>query len=191
VKLECGTDEVDFSSKVKKAMNKLPPLAQHGIAELLKSFELLHEQQRAMYRKLQKQTRENELTKQLQTIPGVGPATAAAFVATIDDPNRFPDAEKVAAYIGLTPSVYQSGETEYRGRITKTGDKLLRWLLVEAAHILLTRSGTPCELRTWGLKLQETKGAGKARVAVARRLSGVMWKMWKDGSMFYAEPVVA
>ena len=85
--------------------------------------------------------------------------------------------------------MYQSGETEIRGRITKTGDKLLRWLLVEAAHILLSRSGTPCELRTWGLRLQETKGTGKARVAVARRLCGIMWKMWKDKTCFYAEPV--
>lgn len=191
VKLEGGTDENGFPEKVCKAMKELPALAQAGIKELLKSFELLHSQQRAMYRRLEKHTKQDPLTKRLQTIPSIGPATAAAFVATIDDPNRFPDAEKVAAYLGLTPSVYQSGETEYRGRITKTGDKLLRWLLVEAAHVLLTRSKTPCDLKTWGLKLQETKGAGKARVAVARRLSGIMWKMWKDGTTFYPEPITA
>jgi transposase len=191
VKLEGGTDEKSFSEKVCRAMKELPELAQAGIKELLRSFELLHMQQRSMYRKLQRQTREDEVTKRLQTIPGVGPATAAAYVATIDDPNRFSDGEKVAAYLGLTPSVYQSGETEYRGRITKMGDKLLRWLLVEAAHVLLSRSGMPCELRTWGLKLQETKGVGKARVAVARRLCGLMWKIWKDGTTFYPEPVTA
>ena len=191
VKLEAGSDEKSFSEKVCKAMKELPELAQLGVKELLKSFELLYTQQRALYRKLQRESRENDVTKQLQSIPGIGPATAAAFVATIDDPNRFPDAEKVAAYIGLTPSVYQSGETEYRGRITKTGDKLLRWLLVEAAHVLLSRSGTPCELRTWGLRLQERKGVGKARVAVARRLSGIMWKMWKDGTTFYPEAIAA
>lgn len=125
------------------------------------------------------------------TIPGVGPATAAAYVATIDDPHRFPNGEKVASYIGLTPSVYQSGETEYRGRITKTGDKLLRWLLVEAAHILLSRSGTPCELKRWGLRLQQSKGTGKARVAVARRLACIMWKMWVDLETFNPEALAA
>lgn len=191
VRLTCGTNEASFSSNVQEAMKELPKLVQEGIKELLKAFELLHAQQRDLYRKLNKHTKGKKITKQLQTIPGVGPATAAAFVATIDDPNRFPDAEKVAAYIGLTPSVYQSGETEIRGRITKAGDKLLRWLLVEAAHILLSRSGTPCEIRAWGLRLQETKGTGKARVAVARRLSGIMWKMWKDGTCFYAEPLRA
>lgn len=189
VKLECGTDETGFYDKVQEAIKKLPKLAQKGVKELRKAFEQLHMQQRAMYKELHKNARENRITKLLQTIPGVGPATAAAFVATIDDPNRFPDGEKVAAYLGLTPSVYQSGETEYRGRITKTGDKLLRWLLVEAAHILLTRSGTPCDLRTWGLMLQEKKGAGKARVAVARRLCGIMWKMWQEGTEFYVEPL--
>lgn len=189
VKLEGGTDDRDFYKRVQVATEELPQLAQLGIKELLKAFDLLHEQQRALYKVLHKNARENHTTKLLQTIPGVGPATAAAFVATIDDPNRFPDGEKVAAYVGLTPSVYQSGETEYRGRISKTGDKLLRWLLVEAAHILLSRSGTPCNLRTWGLKLQEKKGTGKARVAVARRLCGIMWKMWKDGTEFYVEPL--
>ncbi len=61
-------------------MRELPELAQAGIKSLLKSFELLHSQQRAMYRKLQKCTKENELTKRLQTKPSIGPATAAAFL---------------------------------------------------------------------------------------------------------------
>lgn len=191
VKLSGGTDESSFADKVRSAAKKLPALAREGVEELLKAFEQLHEQQRALYKKLRKQSWDDESMKRLQSIPGVGPATAAAFVATIDDPSRFAGPEKVAAYLGLTPSVYQSGETEYRGRITKTGDKLLRWLLVEAAHILLSRAGTPCDLRTWGLGLQKSKGVGKARVAVARRLCGIMWKLWKDGTEFHAEAVKA
>jgi transposase len=186
-----GTDEVTFSSKVREAMKELPLLAQQGIKELLKAFELLHEQGRMMYRELQKQAKKDVVIQRLTTIPGVGAATATAFVATIDDPTRFPSAEKVASYLGLTPSVYQSGETEYRGRITKSGDKLLRWLLVEAAHVLLNRSDTPCDLKRWGLDLQEKKGTGKARVAVARRLCGIMWKMWKDETTFYPEAIAA
>jgi len=189
IKLGVRGDNSDFCRQVTTAMKELPIIVQRGLEELLKAYDLIHTQQRRLYQELQKNPRENEVTKRLQTIPGVGAATAAAFVATIDDPNRFPDGEKVASYIGLAPSVYQSGETEYRGRITKTGDKLLRWLLVEAANVLLSRSGTPCDLRTWGLMLQEKKGTGKARVAVARRLCGIMWKMWKDGTEFYAEPL--
>ena len=191
LKLSCRSHDASFAKNVREASKDLPQLTRTGIEELLNSFEILHSQQRAMYKLLQAQSRKSEVIKRLETIPGVGAATATAFVATIDDPNRFDSADKVASYLGLTPSVYQSGETEYRGRITKTGDKLLRWLLVESAHVMLTRSQTTCELKTWGLKLQESKGSGKAHVAVARRLCGVMLKIWKDGETFYPEAVTA
>lgn len=191
IKLSCRSNDERFAEEVRQASNELPPLARAGIVELLRSFETLHFQQRAMYKLLQMHSRRTKVISRLETIPGVGAATAAAFVATVDDPHRFESAEKVASYLGLTPSVYQSGEAEYRGRITKTGDKLLRWLLVEAAHVMLSRSKVESELRTWGLKLKEAKGAGKAHVAVARRLCGVMWKMWKDEVDFYPERVPA
>lgn len=191
IKLVAGTDEVGFEDKVRSAMKALPPLARRGIVELLKAFQQIHEQQRRLYRELNKEAKKDAVIELLMTIPGIGPATAAAYVATIDDPKRFSDGEKVAAYLGLTPSVYQSGETEYRGRITKMGDKLLRWLLVEAAHILLSRSGTTCELKRWGLRLQERKGTGKARVAVARRFACIMWKMWMDHETFNPEALAA
>lgn len=191
VKLEGGSDEANFVEKVERAKNKLPELAQRGIGELLKSFRLLHAQQKALYKELDKHAKNNEVTEILLTHPGVGPATAAAFVATIDDPNRFADGEKVASYLGLTSSVYKSCDIEYRGRITKTGDKLLRWLLVEAANNLLTRSKSDCGLKRWGLRLEDKKGIGKARVAVARRLCGILWKMWKENQVFNPEAMAA
>ena len=131
-----------------------------------------------MYKTLAKLVSKKAEVKMLLTIPGVGPATAAAFVATIDDPKRFPGGEHVASYLGLVPSVYQSGEIEIKGHITKHGDDLLRWLLVEASTTLLTRSKKDCALRTWGLKLRETKGFGKAKVAVARKLACLMHHLW-------------
>ena len=75
-----NSDEGTFFEKVEKAMVKLPPLAQRGIKELLRAFDLLHMQQRRLYKERHKGMRENEVTRRLQTIPGVGPATAAAFV---------------------------------------------------------------------------------------------------------------
>jgi transposase len=189
IKLEAGSADKSFSLQVQHAMESLPDCVRGALMELLQAFELLHAQQRRMYKQLSAIAKEDEVSKRLMTIPGVGCATAAAFVATIDDPERFPDGEAVASYLGLTPSVYQSGETEYRGRITKQGDKLLRWLLVEAAHVLLTRSNTPCALKDWGLRLQKEKGTGKARVAVARKLAALMFTLWKSGEDFHAEPL--
>jgi transposase len=185
---ECGEGE-SFADKVKEAVKPLAKSVQAAIQELLQAWELLHGQQKRMYRQLHDHTKSDPVAERLMTIPSVGPATAAAFIATIDDPNRFSNGAQVASYLGLVPSVYQSGETEFRGRITKSGDKLLRWLLVEAASNMLTRSKTESYLRTWGLELEQKKGVGKARVAVARRLCILMWTLWKEGSAFHVEPI--
>ena len=190
VRLTAGSDEGNFVTKVRAAAQELPPKARAGIEELSKAFELLHEQQCAMYRVLRNEVPKHPDTARLIAIPSIGPATATAFVATIDDPNRFPDSENATSYVGIVPSVYQSAETEYRGRITKNGDKLLRWLLVESAHILLTRTNTDWELKRWGLELQAKKGIGKARVAVARKLCAIMWKIWRDQTEFNPEAMV-
>ncbi len=65
----------------------------------------------------------------LMTAPGVGPVTALAYLATIDDPRRFPKSRAVGAYVGLTSRRFQSGEMDYSGRISKHGDGMLRSLL--------------------------------------------------------------
>ena len=120
-------------------------------------------------------------------VPGVGPLVASTFVATLDDPTRFATSRQVAAYLGLVPRVYQSGTTNYHGRISKEGDKLLRWLLVEAAHVLLTRTKRTGALKRWGLKLAKKRGQGKANVAVARKLAILLHRLWVTGASF--EPV--
>jgi transposase len=108
-------------------------------------------------------------------------------MATLDDPMRFQKGAQVADYLGLTPRVYQSGDVDYRGRITKEGDGLLRWHLVEAANVLLTR-GKDCALRRWGKRLEERKGGAKARVAVARKLAVLLWRLWITGESFRPWP---
>lgn len=161
------------------------PMLSEAIKPLLEAWRLLDSQERQMYKDLNKKVAKNNPdVKRLMTVPGVGPATAAAFVATIDDPRRFPSGEQVASYLGLVPSVYQSGDVEIKGRITKHGDNLLRWLLVEASITLLTRSQQECALKTWGLKLKETKGFGKARVAVARKLTCLLHHLWVNKETF-------
>jgi transposase len=84
----------------------------------------------------------------------------------------------------LTPRRYQSGETDRNGRISKCGDAMLRALLFEAAHTLLTRTREKSDLRKWGLALARKTGPGKAKVAVARKLAVIMHCMWKEGQPF-------
>jgi transposase len=107
----------------------------------------------------------------------------AAILATIinktdkNDASRFENSRDVAAYIGLTPSQYSSGETQKQGGISKKGSKRTRYLLVEAATVLLTRCKVWSKLKAWGMKLLRKKGKKKAIVAVARKLAVIMHKM--------------
>lgn len=168
-----------FEEKIRKSLKGADQMLCDAIEPLLSLFRTLQAEEERMYQALsRKVSRKDPDIRRLMTVPGVGPATAAAFVATIDDPRRFSSGEHVASYLGLVPSIYQSGEVEIKGKITKHGDNLLRWLLVEASTTMLTRSQKQFALKTWGLKLQEVKGFGKARVAVARKLACLLHHLW-------------
>jgi transposase len=120
----------------------------------------------------------------MMTVPGIGPITAAAFVAIIDKPDRFKNAAGVAAYVGLTPRRYQSGEVDYSGRISKSGDTMLRAYLYEAAYVVLARVKRFSSLKSWGVRLAARKGLRKAAVAVARKLAMILFRIWTDGTTF-------
>lgn len=145
-------------------------------AAMLESFKALD--------KLMRARAKDALCRRLMTMPGVGPQTALAFRATIDDPRRFKKAKQVGAYLGLTPRRYQSGETDYSGRISKQGDNLLRATMFEAAHTLLTRVKRPSPLQAWARRLVRKRGQKRAKVALARRMAVILHRMWVDGSEF-------
>jgi transposase len=112
--------------------------------------------------------------RRLMTAPGVGPITALAFAATIDDPSRFGKSRAVGPYLGLTSRRYQSGEMDYSGRISKMGDALLRSLLYGAAVSALTRVR----------QVRKRTSHKKACVALARKLAVALHKMWVSGEDF-------
>jgi len=126
----------------------------------------------------------------LATAPSVGVITAAGVVAVLDDITRFPSAHAVEAYLGLVPRESSSAERHRRGAITKTGNSRARWLLVEAGWRLL-RSTAPAAapLRSWGQALAARRGKRVAAVAVARRLAGVLYAMWRDETDYEAPRV--
>jgi transposase len=117
----------------------------------------------------------------LQTAPSIGPITAAAVVATIDDVTRFRSAHQFEAFLGLVPGERSSGEKRRVGRITKAGNTRARYLLVEAGWRLLRSKDTEtAALRAWALAIAERRGKRVAVVALARRLAGVLYAMWRD-----------
>jgi transposase len=128
--------------------------------------------------------RAEPVCRRLMGVPGVGPLTALAFRATIDRPERFRHSRDVGAHLGLTPKRYQSGETDVQGGISRCGDELARTALYEAAHSLLVRSRKWSTLRAWGMQVAKRRGMARARIAVARKLSTILHRMWIDGSDF-------
>lgn len=183
-----STSEGAFSREVRILIQQLPGYLQEAVGSLLEGIEKILELNKRLDRVVKRMVKGDSRVELLMTVPGVGPLTALAFSSTIDEVERFPDAEKVAAYIGLVPSLYQSGDTEYRGRITKQGDILLRSLLVDAATVHLNICKTDTALKQWGQRLQQAKGFGKARVAVARKLSVILYRIWHTGAEYCAFP---
>ena len=122
----------------------------------------------------------------LESVPGLGPRTAEAVVAHLDDPKRFQSGKQVAAYGGLVPRQYQSGEDDRRGRITKRGPAVLRKLLVQCAWAML-------RYNAWARAVFERLSRGKARrkqavVALARKVLVRCWAMLRDGVPWRPDP---
>ncbi len=120
----------------------------------------------------------------LMSVPGVGPVTALAFVATIDEPARFAKSRTVGAYLGLTTRRYQSGEMDDSGRISKHGDAMLRSLLYEAANSLLTVVRKAHPLKDWARRIKKRSSHKKACVALARKLAVILHRMLISGETF-------
>jgi len=140
-----------------------------------------------MERRVYAASRKDPVCLLLMTAPGVGPVTALAFKAAVDDPSRFKSSRLVGAHFGLTPRRFQSGEMDNPGRISRAGDRGVRATLYNAANSLLLRSTRPSSLKSWGLKLVRTKGRKRALIAVARKLAVILHRMWTTNTPFQAE----
>jgi transposase len=126
----------------------------------------------------------------LATAPSVGPLTASAVVSTIDDVIRFSSAHQFEAFLGLVPGERSSGEKRRIGRITKAGNSRARYLLVEAGwRLLRSKSPETAALRAWGLKIAARRGNRIAAVALARRLAGILYAMWRDNAPYTATKI--
>ena len=150
-------------------------LAVHEV--LLREFAGFEKRVRAM-------ARTDARVRLLMSAPGVGAIVALTYVSAVDDPGRFKSSKTVGAHFGLTPKKYQSGETDYTGRISKIGDGSVRTALYEAAHIILTRPVKGSALKSWAMRIAKRAGMSKAKVALARKLAVILHRMWVDGTSF-------
>jgi transposase len=128
-------------------------------------------------KKIKKIAEEDTITKLLKTIPGIGNILALLIRYEIDEIERFSSAKKLYSYAGLIPSTYSSGERIYHGRITKQGNKYLRWAMTEAAQVAAMSSSC---LRRYYVRIKSRKGPNAAIIALARKLLGIVYCIWNE-----------
>ena len=138
-------------------------------ASLLDVREVLLREFKAYEKRVRTTARHSEDARLLMTTTGVGAVISLTYASAMDDPGRFKSSKQVGAHYGITPKRYQSGDTDYSGRISKIGDKSVRTALYQAAHIILTRPVKPSALKTWAMQLAKRIGMAKAKVALARK----------------------
>jgi transposase len=139
-------------------------------------------------RRLRQMARSDTRARLLMTTPGVGTIVSLTYACAIDDPARFKSSKTVGAHFGLTPTRYQSGETDRSGRVSKIGDASVRSALYEAAHVILTKPVKGCTaLKSWAMRIARRAGMQKAKVALARKLAVIMHRMLADGTPFATE----
>jgi transposase len=137
-----------------------------------------------LHRRMLASARGDAVCRRLMTVPGVGALVAVTFKTAVDDPARFRTAKAVGAHFGLTPKRYQSGETDVIGAISKVGDAMVRTALYEAANAMLTRTVRISAIKRWALEVARRRGMKRAKVALARKLAGVLHRMWANGADF-------
>jgi transposase len=157
----------------------LGPWASRRREELLRLLDQLDPSIAELDRAVIEQAERREEAVRLMTHPGIGPVNALAFVLTIGPVARFHRSKQVASYLGLNPSVHASGGRERLGAISKQGNTMVRWLLIEAAqHASRFDPG----LRQDYQRLKFRRGSAVAKVAIARKLAVRMYWMLRSGA---------
>lgn len=180
------TTERSFGARIRHLVTGHAGL--QAMAErLLRVHAVLLQEFNAFEKDMRKMSRCDTRARLLMTTPGVGPIVSLTYASAIDEPGRFTSSKRVGAHFGLTPKRYQSGQTDFSGRISKIGDASVRSALYEAAHIILTKPLKGCsELKSWAMKIARRAGMQKAKVALARKLAVILHRMLADGTAFHS-----
>lgn len=168
-----------FPKRVRAAVKHCPEF----VERLLASVEHLTKQIREADKELEKITKNDPLIKRLMTVPGVGPVTALRFVAAVDRVDRFRNAHHLQSYFGLVPGERQSSDRQQRLGITKAGSSPVRRALIQAAWAA-RRVRSPQPIHHWTLEIEKRRGKMIATVALARKLTGILYAIWRDGTSY-------
>jgi len=172
-----------FPDRVRARATETQQVIPIHIEQVLVVIDALNVQMLAADRQVKELARKNEVCRLLMTIPGVGPVTSLTFVAAIDDVSRFPHAYQAQSYLGLTPGENSSSERERRTHITKAGSTSVRRTLIQAAWAAFLRYPNDPMVR-WATQVADRRGKFIAIVALARKMAGIMFALWRDKARY-------
>jgi len=167
---------------------RITEVTSRAMMPLVEQYRLLQDQILDLDRQVLAWHRSSDVSKRLATIPGIGPLTASALVASVGDASHFKNGRSFAAFIGLVPRQSSTGGKERLGRISKRGDHYLRWLLVVGGLAVIRYAQRHGTKRPWLLKLLQRRKSKIAAVAMANKMARIAWVLMTRGGE-YREPV--
>jgi len=168
----------------------LPPVMQQTLEVIVAQLGALQTQIGELERCIHAQHRASDVSRRLETIPGIGVIGATAITATITDPGAFKSGRDLAAWIGLVPRQRSTGGKEKLGRISKQGDRTLRRLLVVGAMAVVRQARLHPNIYPWIAKLLARKPAKVVAIAVANKTARIAWAIMSKGGT-YRPPALA
>ncbi len=187
--------------KAPEVLEHLPAPLRAAINALLEEIRFLEQRIHAIEDELERFARQNEAVEKLREVPGIGLLTATALWAAAGSAAVFKSGRHLAAWLGLTPREYSSGNQRHLGRISKRGDVYVRMLITHGARSVLARakqlqrSNKPLtRVQRWAVQLEQRIGHNKATCALANKLARIAWALWRhhgsyDGTHVSQRPV--
>ena len=165
----------------------IPDLARIAMAVLVGQLKELMQQISAVEAEILRWHKTNIVSGRLESIPGVGPITASAIVASVTDAKQFRNGRQFAAWLGIVPRQNSSGGKDRLGRITKWGDSYIRKLLVVSSCALIRYARSKSPKTSWPAAVRARRPAKVAAVAMANKTARVIWAVLRDGRLFQKE----
>jgi transposase len=162
---------------IEDASNELPGAFRLLIERLMNHLKELHRQAQEIEAQIQAWHRQSDLSRKLEAIPGIGPITASALVATIGEAQNFKNGRQLAAWLGLVPRQHSSGGKPTLLGISKRGDRYLRTLLIHGARSVILACKRKTEPAGWLHELLQRRNHNVAAVALANKNARIVWAL--------------
>lgn len=172
-----------FAPRLREHAEKTGQILPLHVERQLKVIEVVVAHVKEADRQLQRLACEHPICRRPMTVPGVGPVTAVWFLAALDQVARFPSAHRVQSYLGLTPGENSSSDRQQRTGITKAGSTQMRRMLIQAAWTAL-RYAPNQPMVAWATQVAARRGKWIAVVALARKMAGILFALWRDGTTY-------